>query len=196
MANNLGFGNWTGNNPFLGQDNPYLQQNIDATMGDMTRNYNMMVKPNMESSMVASGSFGNSGLQQMQQNQQQNLTDSMGKTAAGMRMQDYNNQQNMYQWDQGFNRSLFNDAYDQNMGNLNATVGLLNNMNQWNQQDISNSTNLQNTPMNYWNQFTNAASAVGNGFGTTSQTTNMPGNPMLGALGGWSLGNAFSKVGG
>jgi hypothetical protein len=196
MANNLGFGNgsWTANNPFLGQDNPYLQQNIDATLGDMTRNYNTMVKPNTESSMVASGSFGNSGLQQMQQNQQYDLNSAMGKTAAGMRMQDYGNQQNMYQWDQGFNRSLYNDAYDQNMGNLNATVGLLNNMQNWNTQDINNATTLQNMPLNYWQQFTNAANAVGQGYGTTSQNTNMPGNPLLGALGGWSLGTSIGKT--
>jgi len=182
---------WQANNPFLGSNNPYLQSNIDATMGDMTRNYNLMVKPNTESAMAQSGSFGNSGLEQMQQNQQQNLMDSMGKTAAGMRMQDYNNQQNMYQWDQGFNRSLYNDSYDQNMGNAQLARGLLNDANGWNQQDINNSSNIQNTPLQYLSNFTNIANGIG-GQGASS-TTQMPGNPMLGALGGWSLGSALGK---
>ena len=42
MADNLGF---TSSNPYLGKENPYLQQNIDSTMGDITRNYNLAVKP-------------------------------------------------------------------------------------------------------------------------------------------------------
>lgn len=184
---------WTAGNPFLGQANPYLQQNIDNTMGDMARNYNLMTKPNTESSMVASGSFGNSGLQQMQQNQQQNLTDSMGKTAAGMRMQDYGQQQNMYQWDQGFNRSLFNDANQQNQQNLGNVMAMLQQQNQFNQQDIANGTAVQNTPLNYQQAFSNMASGIGNGFGTQSSTVNMPGSPMLGALGGWQLGSQIAK---
>lgn len=83
-------------NPFMGQSNPYLQSSIDSTLGDMTRNYNNVVKPQTESAMVGSGSFGNSGLQQMQQEQQRSLQDNMGKTASNMRFADYQNQSDMY----------------------------------------------------------------------------------------------------
>lgn len=190
---NLGMG-WTGGNPFLGTSNPYLQQNIDSTMGDMAKGYNMTTKPNTESAMVGSGSFGNSGLQQQQNYQQSQLNDSMGKTAAGMRLNDYNQQQNMYQWDQGYNRNLFNDANQQNHQNLVDTMGLLGQANQFNQQDIANTTNVQNTPMNYAQQFSNMANSVANGFSGTSQTTNMPGSPLTGALGGWQLGSAYGKT--
>ena len=80
--------NQFGSNPFLGTNNPYLQQNIDNTMGDITRNYNLAVKPQTESSMVNSGSFGNSGLQQLQGEQQRQLGQTLANTSNNMRMQD------------------------------------------------------------------------------------------------------------
>ena len=84
MADNLGF---TSSNPYLGKENPYLQQNIDSTMGDITRNYNLAVKPQTASMKAGSGSFGNSGLQQLETERQRQLADTLGKTAGGMRMQ-------------------------------------------------------------------------------------------------------------
>ena len=112
MAQNLGFGG--GSNPFLGQNNPYLQQNIDSAMGDITRNYNNVQKPAMESAMANSGSFGNAGLGQMQGEQQRQLAQTMGNTANQMRGDDYNRQQQMYQWQQGYDQNA--NQFDQNMG--------------------------------------------------------------------------------
>ena len=190
MADNLGFGG----NPFLGQDNPYLQKNIDNTLGDMTRNYNMTVKPNTESAMVGSGSFGNSGLQQMQQNQQQNLTDSMGKTAAGMRMNDYQNQQNMYQWDQGFNRNLYNDAVGQNQQNFNNYTNLLGVAGNMNNTDMTNANNAQNTALNYFNNFSSGANSLARGLPSTTTSSPTQSNGLLGALGGWQLGSKLGST--
>jgi hypothetical protein len=141
--------------------------------------------------MAKSGSFGNSGLDQMNQNQLFNQQQAMGQTANNMRMQDYGNQQQMYQWDQGFNANNYQNAFNNNLNTAQATMGLLGQANNANQSDITNSTNIQNTPMNYYNQFSNVANSAG-GMGTT-QTTQMPGNPLLGALGGWSLGSAIGK---
>lgn len=182
---------WAGGNPFLGQGNPYLQQNIDATMGDMARNYNLLTAPATTSAMAKSGSFGNSGLDQMQQNQLLNQQQAMGNQAAQMRMQDYNNQQQMYQWDQGFNANNYQNAFNNNLNSLQAVNGLLSNANQYTNQDLQNATNIQNTPMNYWQQFTNSANGIGQGYGTQTQSTAMPGNPLLGALGGWSLASGM-----
>lgn len=188
---NLGFGG--GVNPYLGQSNPYLQNNIDATMGDITRNYNLAVKPNTESSMVQSGSFGNSGLAQMQGEQQRNLAQTMGNTESQMRGQDYNNQQQMYQWDQGFNRNVFNDANAQNNQNVQNYIGLNQMQGNLNTQDINNAATIQNMPLQYQSAFTNMANGIGSGYGTNTGSTSMPGNPLLGAVGGWQLGNALSK---
>ena len=69
--------------------NPYLQQQIDGALGDMSRAYSLTAKPQMEASMVRSGSFGNQGLQQMQQEQQRQLQETMARTAGDMRFNNY-----------------------------------------------------------------------------------------------------------
>lgn len=196
MAVNLGFSSpdWAGGNPFLGQGNPYLQQQIDASLGDTVRNYNMSVAPTTSSAMVRSGSFGNSGLDQMQQEQQRQLAQTLGNQANNFRAQDYNNQQQMYQWDQGFNRALYNDAYSQNANNLQMGLGLLNTLQGANQSDLTNATNIQNTPLNYYGQFSNIANSIGQGYGTSYGSSSASGSPLTGALGGWQLGGALQKA--
>jgi hypothetical protein len=48
-------------NPYLGTNNPYLQQNVNAAQGDIIRNYNTSAQPAYNAAMVRSGSFGNAG---------------------------------------------------------------------------------------------------------------------------------------
>ncbi len=48
---------------------------------------------------------------------------------------------------------------------------------------------IQNAPYNYWNQFSQGANSIGQGYGTTTGTQQMPGNPLMGAMGGAKLGN-------
>jgi hypothetical protein len=89
--------------------NPYLQQQIDGALGDMSRAYSLTAKPQMEASMVRSGSFGNQGLQQMQMEQQRQLQETMARTAGDMRFNNYglerqaqiNATNNAAQFDQG-----------------------------------------------------------------------------------------------
>lgn len=178
-------------NPFLGQNNPYLQGLIDSSLQDTVRNYNSVTKPQTESAMARSGSFGNSGLQQMQQNQQYDLQRNLGNQANNLRAGDYNNQQGMYKWDQEFNRGLFNDAFSQNQQGLQNFMGLLSTGNQFNQQDLTNSGNIQNAPLNYFGQFNNMANSIAGQGGTQTGSQNQPGSPLMGALGGWQLGGAF-----
>lgn len=189
MVNN----NWTGGNPFLGMNNPFLQQNIDAAMGDITRNYNNAVKSNTESAMVGSGSFGNSGLMQMQGEQQRQLGATMGDVASRMRMQDYGQQQQMYQWDQGFNRGLFNDAFDQNQQRLSNYMGLLGTEDQFNQRDLTNANTIQDAPLRYQDAFSGQAARAGGIGGTNTAAATAPGNPVMGAMGGWGLGGQLSN---
>lgn len=181
-----GFGD---QNPFLGQNNPYLQQTIDRAQGDLVRNYNLTTQPAYNSAMVRSGSFGNAGVQQMNENAQRGLQDSLGNVSNSMRMADYGRQQDMYQWDQGFNRSLYNDAYSQNMNNLTTGVGLLGTLAGYNSNDLTNANNIQNTPFNYWQQFSNQANAMGQGYGTNTGSIGSSSNPALSAMGGAMLGS-------
>lgn len=177
-------------NPYLGQNNPYLQQNIDKAQGDLVRNFNLTTQPAYNSAMVKSGSFGNAGIQQMNENAQKNLQGSLGDVSNSMRMQDYNNQQNMYRWDNEFNRNLYNDAYSQNMNNLTTGVGLLGTLAGYNSNDLTNANNIQNTPLNYWSQFSNAANGMGQGYGTTTSNVGSSSSPITSALGGAQLGQA------
>ena len=177
-------------NPFLGQGNPYLQQNIDKAQGDLVRSFNMTAQPAYNSAMVRSGSFGNEGVQQMNENAQRNLQGSLGQVSDSMRMQDYNQQQGMYRWDSEFNRNLYNDAYSQNMNNLTTGVGLLGTLAGYNANDLTNANNIQNTPLNYWSQFSNAANSMGQGYGTSTGNIGSSSSPLTSALGGAQLGQA------
>lgn len=177
-------------NPYLGKENPYLQQNIDKAQGDLVRNFNLTTQPAYNSAMVRSGSFGNAGVQQMNENAQKNLQGSLGDVSNSMRMQDYNNQQGMYRWDNEFNRNLYNDAYSQNMNNLTTGVGLLGTLSGYNSNDLTNANNIQNTPLNYWSQFSNAANGMGQGYGTTTSNMGSSSSPLTSALGGAQLGQA------
>lgn len=198
-VSNLGMGG----NPFLGQNNPYLQQNIDAASADMVKNYNLGAVPATNAALVRSGSFGNSGLQEMQARDADMLQKNLGNLSNTARFNDYNQQQGMYQWqkgfdenarqfDLGFDRATYNDAFGQNQQNLQTGLGLLGMLNGLNTQDIGNSTNYQNTPLNYLTQFSNMAGAMGRG-GQTSTVTGSGGgaDPITSALGGAQIGSSL-----
>lgn len=213
QAANLGLGN----NPFLGQNNPYLQANIDAASQDMVNNYNLTQQPAFNAAMAKSGSFGNAGLAQMNSEAQNQLQKNLGNLSNNMRMQDYNQQQGMYQWQQNllnqqnqwqqqfnksneqwdlnFDRGVYNDAYSQNMNNLQVGMGLLNSLYGYNQQDIANANTQQNAPLNYWQQLANQGNAIGQGFGTTTGTTGTTSNPWATMMGGAQIGNALQNYG-
>lgn len=181
-------------NPYLGVDNPYLTDKINQAQGDLVRNFNLVTQPAYNSAMIRSGSFGNSGVDEMNRNAQRDLQANLGRISTDMRGADYNNQQNMYRWDQEFGRNLYNDAYGQQQQDLQTQIGLLDRVQAYNNQDINNANAIQNTPLNYWQQFSNQANAIGQGYGTTNQAINGGGtNPWVTALGGAQLGQALWK---
>jgi hypothetical protein len=171
----------------LGFGNPYLDQTIQDSLGDTVRAFNMGVSPSIRSSMVRSGSFGNSGLEQMAGEAERQLATTLGRQANDMRSQNY--------WaDQNFGRTLFQDAQTNNLNNASFGLGLLGTLNSFNQQDLANANQVQQTPMNFWQQFANQANAIGQGFGTQQSNMNMQGSPLMGALGGAQLGSQWGKA--
>ena len=76
-------------NPYAQGNNPYLQQMVDATASDTLRNYNLSVRPQMDALDARSGSFGNSGVQQMQLEGQRQLAQTLGNQAATIYGNDY-----------------------------------------------------------------------------------------------------------
>jgi hypothetical protein len=175
MADNLGFGG-----------NPYLESTIDNALGDTVRNYNLAVQPAFNSAMVRSGSFGNSGIQQMNDEAQRQLQSSLGQQANNARFNDYWTAQN-------FNRGVYNDTFAQNQQNFQNGLSVLGLGNQAGVQNLGLGTQIQNTPLNYYQGFANTANGIGQGYGTTTGTTSAQGSPLMGALGGWQLGGQIGK---
>ncbi|MBT2322521.1 hypothetical protein J7E62_09205 [Variovorax paradoxus] len=189
-------------NPYLGKSNPQLQSIIDLTTKDMVDNYGRTVLPASNAAMLRSGSFGNSGLQEMERANAEGLQRNIGDAASKLRFNDYGQQQQMFQWDQGaqegkrrydldFDRGVFNDGYAQNMGNLQAGMGLLSVLGGFNASDINNSTTQQNAPLDYLRQFSGIAQGLGGMGGSGTSTQGTSSNPLATALGGAQLGNSW-----
>jgi hypothetical protein len=109
-------------NPYAGS-NPYLSQQIDQAQGDVIRNYNNVAKPQTEASMVRSGSFGNSGLLQMQQQQQSDLQRNLGDISSGMRFNDYQMQAGLGENQANRNQGAFEAERQRQYGAIGATPG-------------------------------------------------------------------------
>ena len=76
-----------------GQTNPYLDAMVKKAQGSVAEGFNTMVKPQIETAMVNSGSFGNSGLEQRMQLQQKAAGQQMSDIATQMYGQAYNTDQ-------------------------------------------------------------------------------------------------------
>lgn len=156
-----------GYNQYAGS-NPYLQQNIDAALGDITRSYNTAVAPGLTTQLVGSGSFGNTGATAATQGALNDLTKNLGNTASGMRMQDYTTQQGLAE--SQINRNLQNNQF--NAGLADTALGRTQQNNQFNAglgQDYASRNDqmkgqmlglapgYENQGLNVANQFMNTA---------------------------------------
>jgi hypothetical protein len=79
-------------NPYAAMVNPYLAGAIDNAQGDLARNYNLVNKPAWDKAMQQSGSFGNTGVAEMAQNDRNDLMKNMGRIGSDMRMNAYGQQ--------------------------------------------------------------------------------------------------------
>jgi len=94
MNQGLGLAGQT--NAYSGE-NPYLQSMIDSASADVTKNYNNVINPQLQSMERASGAFGNSGLQQVRADSQEALAKELGNVSSNLRYQNYNNSANLEQ---------------------------------------------------------------------------------------------------
>lgn len=99
-----------GTNPYLGQNNPYLQQQIDNAQGDVIRNWNTVAAPQFDTAMARSGSFGNEGIRQATSLAASDMQRNLGRIATDMRMQDYSAQLGLAEnsLNRGMNAQQFN----------------------------------------------------------------------------------------
>ena len=104
-----------GSNQYAGQ-NPFLEQQIESSIGDLRKSYMDNTLPEIASANVRSGSFGNSGMQEFEANKQRELAKQAGQISTGMRMQDYGMQQQLAE--SGLNRDM--SAQMANLGTSEA----------------------------------------------------------------------------
>lgn len=83
-----------GPNPY-GMGNPYLQQQIDATTQDATKAWQDAMNPQFDRAAQASGSFGNSAIEQQRGQAMSDWGRNLASAVSGMRMQDYTQQQQL-----------------------------------------------------------------------------------------------------
>lgn len=77
-------------NRFLDENNPYLGQVIDNTLGDVTRAFNLQQAPQQLAQFAQGGAFGGSAHLQAMQESQRALAQELGRTATGLRSDDFN----------------------------------------------------------------------------------------------------------
>lgn len=100
-------------NPYLGMDNPYLQQVIDNASADTLRG----IQPMLNRANAASGSFGNSGVAETYGRM---AADAVNKGATNLRYQDYTQQMGLNESD--MNRRLGALGNFQNFANYEQAL--------------------------------------------------------------------------
>ena len=153
--------------------NPYLQGQIDSAQGDLVRQWNNVAKPQWDTSMQQSGSFGNSGVAQAQAMAQEGLQRQLGNIDTTMRGNAYNTERGYQQQALSLAPTYANQDYTDltQLGNAGKAYQTQNqsNLDAGYQQYLD----ARNYPTQQLGTFGNALSqAIGN---QGTQTTTQPG---------------------
>jgi hypothetical protein len=102
-----------GQNAYSG-GNPYLAQQIQRAQDETTRSFNNVARPAFDAAERASGSFGNTAIQEQRGNAYRDLGGQLGNIASSMRMQDYTQQQQLAE--AALNRQQQNNQFNASLG--------------------------------------------------------------------------------
>lgn len=111
-----------GVNPYIGQNNPYLTQQIDQAQGDVVRNWNQVQMPGFDTAMSRGGSFGNANLTSMASQGASDLQRNLGRISGDMRFSDYSQQQQLAE--AGLNRKMAADQFNSGTIDRNLDRGV------------------------------------------------------------------------
>lgn len=170
------------NGNYLSPDsNPYLAQNVNKALGDVTARVNSQFNNN---------NFGSSANQEL-------LTRNLGDTASQMYGQNYTNERNNQLQAAGMAPTLANTDYQDiaALGDVGAQRQNLSN------QYLNQANNLFTSNYQYpQQQLDNYGNVIRTGMGGGSSTTNTApnpnqSNPLAGALGGAAAGSSFGPWG-
>lgn len=178
--------------------NPYLQQMGDMMAGTMTNNWQRKVQPQIASQSIAAGGYGGSRQGVAEANSANDLNMGIGSALANLYGQGYGQGlnydlglQNLGLGYSNLDRNINNDNLNWQMQGANFGLNIYDRLQQANQLGLQTGSQIQNTPWNYWNQFSQGANSLGQGYGTTTQSSG--GNPFMGALGGAQMGNQIGN---
>lgn len=198
MAANANYGGGSMSSNFA--MNPYLQQMGDMIAGTMTNNWQRGVQPQIASGAMAAGGYGGSRQGVAEANSANDLNNGIGSALSSLYGNGYNTglqydlgKQNIGLGYANLDRNINNDNNNWQLQGANFGLGIYDRLQQGNQIGVNAGTNMQNTPQNYWNNFSNGANSIGQGYGTSTGTQNMPGSPVMGALGGAQLGGQIGN---
>jgi hypothetical protein len=165
--------------------NPYLDSVVNNTLSDVTNQFNTSVAPSMAATAMKSGSFGNTGYQEAEQNERNQLAKTLGGASSNMRMGAYDTERNRQMGALGMspqtNALGFQGAdYMQGIGSTMQQQG----------QNTLNAWHNQFQQAQEWPFKTYDAMMAPFGRNIGSQTTSTaPGNPVAGMMGGAMMGN-------
>lgn len=171
--------------------NPYLQSQIDQAQGDVVNQFNNVTRPMLDSQMARSGSFGNSGIQQMQGAALSDLTKNLGNISSNMRGGAYEAERNRQF--QGI--SLAPQLANQDYIDASALTGVGDVFNRQEQagldQQYGNFLEARNYPRE---QLGVIGQALGLNSGQTSSTQGPGVNPAAAGLGGAAAGASIAPM--
>lgn len=174
LTNTINGGNLNGN--------PYLQSQIDQAQGDLARNWNNVQKPAWDTSMQRSGSFGNSGVMQANQEAQRMLQENMGRIGSDMRFQGYNAERGYQQQALGMAPTFAQQDY-QDINQLQQAGAAYQGQNQRAlDSDYAQYLDSRTYPQQQLDIFGNALGRIGGGTSTTSGPGTSTGANVVGGL--------------
>lgn len=179
--------------------NPYLSMMGSNLVNDITSNFQRNVMPQMRSQAMATGGIGGSREGVLQANALRDLNSTLGNALGNLYGQGYvqaGNQAlgrgNLELGYSNLDRNIANDNLNWQLQGANFGLGLQDRLNASNAIGLGAGQAIQDTPLNYYNQFSNIANSIGRGFGTQTQSGG-GGNPLMGALGGAQLGRQIGN---
>lgn len=170
-------------------NNPYMDALVNQAQGDVIRNYQDAILPSIDALDARSGSFGNSGVQNVLGQSRYQLGQTLGDISTNLRGADYAAERNRMQSAVGMAPTIANQDYVDANALLQAG-GAYQGQEQRNLSDAyARFTEARDYPKQ---QLATLGSTLGLNYGT--QTTGPGGNPAASGLGGALAGAQLGSI--
>jgi hypothetical protein len=178
------------NGQYLGANNPYLSDQVNAAQGDLVRNWNQVQAPQFDAAMQRSGSFGNTGVQQTAGFAGDALQRNLANISTTMRGNAYANERQL----QNSALNMAPQYAQQDYQDINALMGVGNAAQGFNQAAANQNQQwwqeAQNYPQSKLAAYGTALGQIGGGTQTQTQPDPSMWSQLFGgALAGTALYN-------